>query len=42
MILQDMTRSMAFGDDDQNTIHAQVTNEVGYVTLKAELALITE
>ena len=42
IILQDMTRSMVFGDDDQDTIHAQVRNEVGHVTLKAKLALITE
>ena len=41
-ILQDMTRSMAFGDDDQDTIHAHVRNEVGDVIFKANLALTTE
>ena len=41
-ILQDMTRSMTFGDDDQDIIHAQVRNAAGHVIFRAKLELTTE
>ena len=41
-ILQDMARSMAFGDDDKDTIHAHVRNAAGHVIFKAKLALTKE
>ncbi len=41
-ILQDMTRSMAFGDDYKDTVRAHVRNAAGNVIFKAKLALTKE